>query len=119
MTERSELLDLVIEETEEKMLKAVEHARAEFSSVRTGRASSALVERLSVEAYESTLPLQQLASFKVPEARMLMVIPFDQGTMPAIDAPDAWPDSGGSRSHCISAAVDSGRTRRALRTRSV
>src|SRR5262245_2981169 len=85
MTERSELLDLVIEETDEKMQKAVEHARAESSSGRTGRASSAVVERLSVEAYESTLPLQQLASFKVPEARMLMVIPFDKGTMPAIE----------------------------------
>ena len=70
MTERSELLDLVIEETDDKMHKAVEHARAEFSSVRTGRASSALIERLGVEAYDSTLPLQQLASFKVPEARM-------------------------------------------------
>jgi ribosome recycling factor len=44
-----------------------------------------LIERLNVEAYDSTLPLQQLASFKVPEARMLMVIPFDKGTMPAIE----------------------------------
>jgi ribosome recycling factor len=85
MSERSELLDLVIEETDEKMRKAVDHARAEFASVRTGRASSALIERLTVEAYDSTMPLQQLASFKVPEARMLMVIPFDKGTMPAIE----------------------------------
>jgi ribosome recycling factor len=85
VSERSGLLDLVIEETEERMHKAVEHTRAEFAGVRTGRASSALIERLSVEAYDSTLPLQQLASFKVPEARMLMVIPFDKGTMPAIE----------------------------------
>ncbi len=81
----SELLDLVVVETDEKMDKAVEHARAEFASVRTGRASASLIERLGVEAYDSTMPLQQLASFKVPEARMLMVIPFDKATMPAIE----------------------------------
>jgi ribosome recycling factor len=85
MSERSDLVDLVIEESDEKMRKAVEHTRAEFAGVRTGRASSALIERLNVDAYDSTLPLQQLASFKVPEARMLMVIPFDKGTMPAIE----------------------------------
>ena len=85
MSERSELLDLVLEETDEKMRKAVEHARAEFASVRTGRASPALVENLTVDYYGSTLPLQQLAGFKVPEARMLVVIPFDKGSMAAIE----------------------------------
>ena len=85
MTERSELLELVIEDTDEKMRRAVEHARTEFSSVRTGRASSSLVERLSVDAYDTTVPLQQLASFSVPEARLLVVNPFDKATMPAIE----------------------------------
>jgi len=85
MSERSELLDLVIEETDEKMRRAVDHSRAEFANVRTGRASSSLIERLSVEAYDTTVPLQQLASFSVPEARLLVVNPFDKGTMPAIE----------------------------------
>jgi ribosome recycling factor len=81
----SELLDLVIEETDEKMDKAVEHARAEFSSVRTGRASSSLIEKLMVDAYDSSVPLQQLASFSVPEARLLVVSPFDKTTMGNIE----------------------------------
>ena len=85
MSERSELLDLVIEETDEKMRRAVDHSRAEFANVRTGRASSSLIERLTVEAYDTTVPLQQLASFSVPEARLLVVNPFDKGTMPAIE----------------------------------
>jgi ribosome recycling factor len=85
MSERSELLDLVIEETDEKMRRAVDHSRAEFANVRTGRASSSLIERLTVEAYDTTVPLQQLASFSVPEARLLVVNPFDKATMPAIE----------------------------------
>jgi ribosome recycling factor len=85
VSERSELLDLVMEESNEKMLRAVEHARAEFANVRTGRASSSLIERLMVDAYDTTVPLQQLASFSVPEARLLVVNPFDKATMPAIE----------------------------------
>jgi ribosome recycling factor len=81
----SELLDLVIEEHDEKMRKAVDHAKAEFSSVRTGRASSSLIEKLDVDYYGTNVPLQQLASFSVPEARLLVVNPFDKGSMPAIE----------------------------------
>jgi len=81
----SELLDLVIADTDEKMQKAVEHAKAEFSSVRTGRASSSLIEKLNVEYYGSPVPMQQLASFSVPEARLLVVNPFDKASMPAIE----------------------------------
>jgi ribosome recycling factor len=81
----SELLDLVLSEHDDKMQKAVEHAKAEFSSVRTGRASSSLVEKLSVDYYDSQVPLQQLASFSVPEARMLVISPFDKTSMPAIE----------------------------------
>ena len=81
----SELLDLVIEETDEKMTKAVEHTRAEFSNVRTGRASSSLIEKLPVDAYGVETPLQQLASFSVPEARLLVVSPYDKSTLPNIE----------------------------------
>jgi ribosome recycling factor len=81
----NELLDLVISDHDDKMRKAVDHAKAEFSSVRTGRASSSIIEKLPVEYYGSQVPLQQLASFSVPEARLLVVNPFDKGSMPAIE----------------------------------
>ena len=67
------------------MTKAVAHARSEFAGVRSGRANSGLVEKLPVEYYGSTVPLQQLASFSVPEARMLVISPFDKGSITAIE----------------------------------
>jgi ribosome recycling factor len=69
----------------DKMSKAVMHARAEFGSVRTGRAAPALVEKLIVVAYGQEMPLQQLAGFQVPEARQLLITPFDRTTMGAIE----------------------------------
>ena len=81
----NELLDLVLSEHDDKMQKAVDHAKAEFSNVRTGRASSSLIEKLAVDYYDSQVPLQQLASFSVPEARLLVVNPFDKSSMPAIE----------------------------------
>ncbi len=61
------------------------HTRAEFSSIRTGRAAPALVEKLPVEYYGSDVPLQQLAGFSVPEARTLLITPFDKGALEAIE----------------------------------
>jgi ribosome recycling factor len=79
----------VIEETlldaMEKMGKAVEHVQAQFIGVRTGRANASLVEKLQVEYYGAFVPLQQLASFQVPEARMLVVKPHDRGSIAAIE----------------------------------
>ena len=69
----------------DKMEKAVEHVQSQFTSVRTGRASPALVERLLVEYYGSTVPLQQLAGFQVPEARQLIVKPHDRNTLTSIE----------------------------------
>src|SRR5215204_7787105 len=63
----SDLTDMVLADTGDKMQKAVEHAQAEFSSVRTGRASPAFVEKLAVDYYGSEVPLQQIAGFSVPE----------------------------------------------------
>ena len=74
----TEMADLVLEDADEKMHKAVVHARAEFASIRTGRAAPALVEKLPVEYYGTETPLQQLASFKVPEARQLLITPYDK-----------------------------------------
>jgi ribosome recycling factor len=79
----------VIEETIldaiEKMEKAVEHVQGQFLTVRTGRATPAIVEKLMVDYYGSQVPLQQLAGFQVPEARMLVVKPHDKGAIGAIE----------------------------------
>ncbi len=69
----------------EKMEKAVEHVQNQFTTVRTGRATPALVEKLLVEYYGAPVPLQQLAGFQVPEARQLVVKPHDRGALAAIE----------------------------------
>jgi ribosome recycling factor len=80
-----EMKGLVIDECADKMRKAVAHLQSEFAAVRTGRASSALVEKLRVDAYGSDVPLQQLAGFGVPEPRVLTISPYDKGTIKAIE----------------------------------
>ena len=72
-------------EAMEKMEKAVEHVQSQFTTVRTGRAAPALVEKLLVDYYGAPVPLQQLAGFQVPEARQLVVKPHDRGSMAAIE----------------------------------
>lgn len=81
----TEMLDLVLEEAGERMNKAIAHARHEFSTIRTGRASSALIENLPVDYYGTEVPLKQLAGFSVPEARLLVVNPFDKGSLNAVE----------------------------------
>jgi ribosome recycling factor len=75
----------VLAEAETKMRKALAHARSEFATVRTGRAAPALVERLMVSAYGQEMPLQQLAGFQVPEARLLLITPYDRTNLGAIE----------------------------------
>ena len=79
------MIDDVLVEITEKMAKAVSHTQAEFSSVRTGRATPALVEKLKVDYYGTEVPLQQLAGFNVPEARLLVIQPYDKNSMKAIE----------------------------------
>ena len=79
MTEET-LLDAV-----DKMERAVEHAQGQFSTVRTGRANPALVEKLLVDYYGSPTPLQQIAGFQVPEARTLVVKPHDRNALANIE----------------------------------
>ena len=81
----AELVSMILDDVREKMASAVSHTRADFSSIRTGRAAPALVEKLPVEYYGSDVPLQQLAGFSVPEARTLVITPFDKGAMDAIE----------------------------------
>ena len=81
----SELVDLVMEDTRERMERAIEHVKNEFGAVRTGRATSSLVDGLMVEYYGADTPLKQLANFSVPEPRLLVVSPFDKGSIAAIE----------------------------------
>lgn len=81
----SELVDAVFEDTTDKMAKAVAHAQAEFASIRTGRAAPAFVEKLPVDYYGTEVPLQQIAGFSVPEARLLVIQPYDAGSIKVIE----------------------------------
>ena len=68
-----------------RMDQAVEHTRTEFNTVRTGRASAALLDRISIDYYGQDTPLKQLATINVPEPRMLTIQPFDPGSMRQIE----------------------------------
>ena len=78
-------IDEILLETEEQMLKTEEHVLHEFGGVRTGKASPSLVENIHVEAYGSNMRLRELATISVPEPRMLMIQPFDQTVMKAVE----------------------------------
>ena len=79
------MIDDILLEAIDKMDKAVEHAQSQFATVRTGRATPALVEKLHVDYYGAEVPLQQLAGFQVPEARQLIVKPHDRSALAAIE----------------------------------
>jgi ribosome recycling factor len=87
-------VDAVIEDCREKMAKAVEHTQAEFSTLRTGRAVPALVEKLRVEYFGTEVPLQQLAGIQVAEATQLILTPYDKGSLKAIEKAIANSDLG-------------------------
>lgn len=78
------MIDDVYRETEQKMQKAIEATRSDFAAIRTGRASTALLDRVQVEAYGSTVPLKQVASVNSPDGRSLVVTAFDKTTVGAI-----------------------------------
>lgn len=80
-----ELIDMILADADEKMGGAVAHARREFSTVRTGRASSALVERIQVDAYGVSMNLRDLAGFSIPEARQLLITPHDPANIAAVE----------------------------------
>ena len=79
------LIEIALEETRDKMARAIEHIKNEFATVRTGRATPQLVDRLKVEYFGSDVPLQQLAGVTVSEARVLVINPYDKGALKAIE----------------------------------
>jgi ribosome recycling factor len=79
------MIDEVLEELRERMLKSVEVLQDDLLSIRTGRASPALVERLQVEYYGTLTPLNQVASIAVPEPRLLVIRPWDPAALTDIE----------------------------------
>ena len=79
------MIDETLFEAEEKMEKAVEVAKEDFAGIRTGRAHPGMFQKLLVDYYGAPTPLQQLASFQNPEARTIIISPFDKGSMHAIE----------------------------------
>ncbi len=79
------MIEELLSDARERMAKTVEATRGEFGSVRTGRASPALLDRVSVDYYGASTPLKQLATVNAPEARMLTIQPYDKGSIKAIE----------------------------------
>jgi ribosome recycling factor len=81
----SEMTDELLADARERMSKSVESIRHEFGTVRTGRASPALLDRISVDYYGATTPLKQLATITAPEPRLLTIQPYDKSSIKAIE----------------------------------
>jgi ribosome recycling factor len=81
----SELTDELIADARDRMSRSVSSTQGEFGSVRTGRASPAMLDRVMVDYYGAVTPLKQLATINVPEARLLTIQPFDKSSMKAIE----------------------------------
>lgn len=79
------MIDDVLLETAGRMEKAVNALRSALATIRTGRASPALIEKLAVEAYDTILPLNQMATIAIPEARLLTIRPWDVSVIGAIE----------------------------------
>ena len=78
-------VETALKDAEHKMEQALAHLREELSSVRTGRASAAVLTRITVEYYGSPVPLNQLASVNVPEPRLLVIQPFDKSSIAQVE----------------------------------
>jgi ribosome recycling factor len=78
-------VDELLQDGQARMHKSVEHARNEFNTVRTGRASASLLDRIEVDYYGTQTPLKQLATIGVPEPRMLTIQPFDPSSIQESD----------------------------------
>jgi len=75
----------VLKDSEERMKKGIEALRKEYGSIRAGRANPSLLDKVMVDYYGSPTPVNQLANISVPEARSLVIQPWDKSTLPAIE----------------------------------
>src|SRR5882757_5440364 len=81
----SDLIDELLADARDRTGKSVESTRHEFGSVRTGRASPALLDRITVDYYGTSTPLNQMATISAPEARLLSIQPYDKSSIKAIE----------------------------------
>ncbi len=81
----SEMIDELLADARERMVKSLESTRHEFGSVRTGRASPALLDRITVDYYGTSTQLRQLATITAPESRLLSIQPYDRSSIKAIE----------------------------------
>ncbi|RYP84587.1 ribosome recycling factor [Nocardioides guangzhouensis] len=79
------MINDVLSEADHKMDKSVEATREEFAAIRAGRATPSMFNKITADYYGTPTPLQQLASFTAPEARIILVQPYDMGAMAAIE----------------------------------
>jgi ribosome recycling factor len=79
------VINQVLNEAESKMDKSVEATREEFAAIRAGRANPSMFSKLTADYYGSPTPIQQLASFTAPEARVILIAPYDMGAIAAIE----------------------------------
>jgi ribosome recycling factor len=75
----------IMKDAKSRMEQAVEHAKEEFAAIRTGRAHPAMFSKIVASAYGQDMPLQQIASVQVVDARMVLITPFDRGTINAVE----------------------------------
>lgn len=81
----SELIDALLSDADDRMKKSVENSREKLGTVRTGRASPALLERVQVDYYGTKTPLNQMANIAAAEARLLTISPYDKSALPSIE----------------------------------
>ena len=79
------MIDEILLEAEEKMEKAVQVSKDDFASIRTGRANPSMFSKILVDYYGSPTPVNQLASFHVPDARMVTITPYDKGSLASVE----------------------------------
>jgi ribosome recycling factor len=79
------VINQTLNEADSKMAKAVEVTREDFAAIRTGRANPSMFHKLTADYYGTPTPLQQLASFSAPEPRVIIISPYDQSSMTAIE----------------------------------
>jgi ribosome recycling factor len=79
------VINQILNEADEKMGKSVEATREEFAAIRAGRANPSMFNKLTADYYGTPTPIQQLATFTAPEARVILISPFDMNAMPNIE----------------------------------
>lgn len=80
-----ELIEALLSEADERMKKSVESSREKLATVRTGRASPALLDRVQVDYYGTATPINQMANIAATEARLITISPYDKTSLPAIE----------------------------------